>query len=79
MHNPNLKTEVKHSTSKSAWNIVGTELGKKYKIATVPYGIDESEKLTSKYRKEAFEHAEFISYCFNNASVLGFKQKINVL
>lgn len=37
MKNPNIKTEVKHSVNNSAWNVVGTKLGGKYKIARVPY------------------------------------------
>jgi len=32
-----IRTKVVHSTSKLAWNIVGTKLGGKYKIAIVPY------------------------------------------
>jgi intein-encoded DNA endonuclease-like protein len=57
-----IKTKVVHSQSKSAWNVIGTTLGAKYKIARVPYvqGINGE-------RKEALDHAEFISWCFNNA------------
>lgn len=31
--------QVKHSESKAAWNVVGTKLGGKYKIARCPYVI----------------------------------------
>lgn len=64
--NPKLKTKVIHSESKSAWNVVGDRPGMKYKIARVPYLTHENEKLTEIQRKEALEHANFISYCFNN-------------
>lgn len=61
-----MKTEVKHSDSKSAWNIVSVESGGKYKIARVPYFIFDNDKaLTEKNINEAFEHALFISKCFN--------------
>lgn len=78
MNNPNIKTKVVHSQTKSAWNVVGTILGNKYKIARVPYIVaDDFEELTEKFRKEAFEHAEFISYCFNNSDrILEHKQNI---
>ena len=57
-----IKTRVVHSQSKSAWNVIGTTLGAKHKIARVPYveGINRE-------RKEALDHAEFISWCFNHA------------
>jgi len=67
MKNPNIKTKVVHSQSKSAWNIVGESLGAKYKIARVPYLVFEHQELSDRNRKEAFEHAEFISHCFNNS------------
>ena len=61
-----INTKVVHSESKSAWNVVGTELGGKYKIATVPYVTVDDEILTACFRKDALEHANFISKCFNN-------------
>lgn len=66
-----MKTKVKHSESKSAWNIVGDELGGKFKIARIPYFIDNrlSEELNALNRKEALEIANFIS-----ESLLKFKQ-----
>jgi hypothetical protein len=61
-----IKTEVKHSLSKHAWNVVGTQLGVKYKIARVPYiAIEGNEILTTRNKHEALEHALFISRCFN--------------
>lgn len=60
-------TKVVHSQSKIAWNVVGTELGQKYKIARVPYLIIQgNEILTTMNKNEALEHALFISNCFNN-------------
>ena len=60
-----IKVEVKHSISKSAWNVVGTKLGGKHKIAICPYETSDTESLTIKWRLEAFEHAKFICDCFN--------------
>lgn len=63
-----IKTKVVHSESKSAWNIIGTELGKKYKIARVPYQtVENDEILHTRNKAEALEHALFINRCFNNA------------
>lgn len=68
MKNPNIKTVIVHSRTKSAWNVVGVELGGKYKIARVPYLlISENESYNERSRVEAFELAEFISYCFNHS------------
>lgn len=63
-----MKTIVKHSKSKSAWNIVNTTLGEKYKIATVPYIQTDDSQILTKERLEAYEHAEFISKSLNNKS-----------
>lgn len=60
-----IMTEVKHSKSKDAWYVIGTELGKKYKIARFPYTKCEDAGITEVYRKEAKEHAEFFSSCMN--------------
>jgi hypothetical protein len=65
MKNPNIKTKVVHSQTKSAWNIIGKNLGGKYKIARVPYHVLDDEILSNRNRLEAFEHANFISNCFN--------------
>lgn len=56
----NITTILKHSKSKMAWNVIGTTLGAKYKVAIVPY-FHELEK------EEAMEIAEFISKSFNDA------------
>lgn len=66
MELPKLKTTVVHSQSKSAWNVIGTRLGGKYKIARVPYydsGLQTQNDIREK--QEAYEHAMFISTCFN--------------
>jgi len=70
MKNPNIKTKIIHSQTKAAWNIVCKKLGGKYKIARIPYLILDDEELTKKYRNEAYEHAAFISYCFNNSNAI---------
>jgi hypothetical protein len=69
MKNPKIKTKVVHSQTKSAYNIIGTSLGNKYKIARIPYLVngDLSEEWNNKEMDEAKNHAEFISYCFNNS------------
>lgn len=61
-----MKTIVKHSKSKYAWNVIGTTLGAKYKIAIVPYVQTGDERILTRERLEALNHAEFISKCFNN-------------
>lgn len=61
-----IETRVVHSESKTAWNVLGTRLGGKYKIARVPYNILEgNEIVTTRNKAEALEHAEFISRAFN--------------
>ena len=72
MKNPNIKTKVVHSQSKKAWNVVGSKIGNKYKVAHIPYfqatPTNEAQTLLNeKFRSEAFNHAQFISYCFNNS------------
>ena len=63
-----INTKVTHSKSKDAWNVIGTKIGQKYKIARIPYIIvDNSEELTTKNKAEALLHAEFISNCFNDS------------
>ena len=64
---PNIKTEVKHSQSKTAWNVVSCIPGSKYKIARVPYlAADDDEIITTRNKAEALEHALYISWCFSN-------------
>lgn len=70
MKNPNIKTKVIHSKSKPAYNIVGTKLGGKYKIAIVPYVPSLSVEVIDATRDEALQHAEFISHCFNNSEII---------
>lgn len=70
LKNPKIKTKVVHSQTKAAWNIIGENLGGKYKIARVPYLVLNDRELSDRNRIEAFEHAEFISYCFNNSDVI---------
>lgn len=67
MELPRLNTRVVHSESKTAWNVIGTRLGDKYKIARVPYNISGNYILDEREKKEAYEHAVFISTCFNVA------------
>ena len=67
MKAPNINTKVKHSESNNAWNVIGTTMGRKYKIARVPYVvIIGSKPLTKRNKTEAKEHADYISFCFNN-------------
>lgn len=65
MKNPKIKTKVVHSDSKLAWNLIGTKLGGKYKIASVPYAPSSDHDVMERNKGEAKEHAEFISHCFN--------------
>ena len=67
MKHPKINTEVKHSKSKNAWNITGSNAGVKYKIARIPYFLMlDNEIISTRNKSEALEHALFISYCFNN-------------
>lgn len=64
-----MEVKIKHSESKTAWNIIGTIPGGKYKIARIPYHQDDKkgmEMYNTKQKVEALEHAEFIMFCFNN-------------
>lgn len=77
MKDPEIKTKVLHSRTKSAWNVTGVTLGGKYKIAVVPYLVANDEKVNERNRVEAFEHAEFISMCFNNSNqIVGLNVKL---
>lgn len=63
-----IKCKVVHSQSKTAWNIVGEELGCKHKLARIPYTIlPESEIISTQNKSEALKHAQFLCYCLNNA------------
>ena len=64
---PKQNTTVKHSKSKNAWNVVGTDPGRKYKIARIPYLVVEDCDISTTINKsEALEHAMYISWCFCN-------------
>lgn len=67
MKNPNIKTKVVHSEKNFAWNVIGTQLGAKHKIARIPYPFSEDKNVFNRAKQEAFEHATFISHCFNNS------------
>ena len=56
-----MKTEVVHSKSKNAWNVVSTEWGGKYKIARVPYSQIDNDILDTRRKHEALEIAMHIS------------------
>lgn len=70
MDDPKIKTKVVHSQSKDAWNVIGTQLGAKYKISRVPYTLTSDDAVNEREKNEAFNHAEFISACFNNSGLL---------
>lgn len=74
MENPKIKTKVVHSKTNPAWNVVGTKLGGKYKIAVVPYVVSDNMDVIDFTRDEAQQHAEFISYCFNNSDFICIHQ-----
>ena len=57
-----MKTKIVHSETKSAWDVIGCDLGRKYKIARTDIN---NEILVTKRKNEALEHAEFISKCSN--------------
>ena len=65
MSKKNIETKVAHSESKPAWNVVGTKLGGKHKIARVPYVPSLDEEIYPPDKAVAKKHAEFISFCFN--------------
>jgi hypothetical protein len=46
-----MHTKVKHSLSKSAWNVIGTNIGGKYKIARVPYLVIPHSEILSEREK----------------------------
>lgn len=68
MEDPKIKTKVVHSQSQKAWNVIGCNLGDKYKIARIPYYFTNNEIINTREKAEALLHAEFISRCFNNSS-----------
>lgn len=70
MEDPKIKTKVVHSKSKDAWNVVGTRLPGKYKIARIPYLITGNEVIDTREKAEALIHAQFISDCFNRSDAI---------
>lgn len=77
MENPNIKTKLQHSQSKDAYNIIGTGLGLKYKIARIPYlKIEGNEVISRTEKNEALRHAVFINECFNRSEdIVNFLDK----
>ena len=67
---PKISTKVQHSLKNPAWNVVGTVPAGKYKIARVPYITTTVEAVNQQNRQEAYKHAMFISYCFNNSEAI---------
>lgn len=56
------KWEIKHSFSKDAFNIIGTVLGGKYKVARVPYLVDEDfPEISDRNKNEAHADAKLIA------------------
>ncbi len=59
--------EIKHSESKDAWNVIGTTLGGKYKVARCPYVkhdkvfTPDNFNLFQKEREEAEANAKIIA------------------
>jgi len=71
LDNPDIKTKVVHSTSLDAWHVVCTDLGKKYKVATLEYlVIDGNEVISEVLKNEALRHASFIRDCFNKSEFI---------
>ena len=60
--------EVKHSESKNAWNIVGTQLGGRYKLARCPYIVEP--RMTDKWNES--EKAEQLA----NATLMGMAPEL---
>ena len=68
MENPlrnGITTIIKHSESKTAWNVIGTTLGERYKYATIPYCKGINEIINTKEKAESLKIAMFISYSLN--------------
>lgn len=60
-----MKTEVKHSESKDAWNVVCLDVGQKYKLARCPYYKSDHPEVTKANSDESLKIAKFISNSFN--------------
>lgn len=54
--------KVKHSESKSSWNVIGTVIGLRYKIARCPYMVTNNLKnINERERKEQEANAKLIA------------------
>ena len=72
MKNPlNQKVEIKHSESKTSWNIIGTSAGSRYKIARIPYIQtsvgDYKEMYNTREKAETLEIAQYIVNLLNKS------------
>ena len=70
MTDPKVKTKVVHSQSNNAYNVVGTTLGAKHKIARCSYVVTGDATIDKREKDEALNHATFISQCFNNSGLV---------
>lgn len=84
------KWEIKHSETKDAFNICGTLVGDKYKIARISYLVTKSSmKLTEKDKTQAKYDAQLIAHapemlemleakiCYLDNGSLSFYEKYN--
>ena len=56
------KWKVKHSESKTAYNVIGTNPGLKYKVARCPYmAIPSCDELNERDKEEAKANAQLIA------------------
>lgn len=57
----NGKWIVQHSISKTAWNVVGQELGGRHKIARLPYLVTNNPEIDIKENQEQYFNAKIIA------------------
>jgi len=57
-----MRTKVIHSETDCSWKVVNKQLGEEYEIAVVPY-VESTHPFT---KQESYNHAIFISNCFNS-------------
>ena len=62
---PRKVVEIKHSESKPAWNIIGTELGGAYKIARIPYNVSGNDIIDHDDKERALTMAKFLCNALN--------------
>lgn len=81
MRIPKIQTKVVESKKKLCWNVVSINVGDKRKIASVPYtDISEESGLTvNKSKQQAYEHAVFISSCFNYSYTTGKRMSKKII